>query len=339
MSDHILARVSQTLSTEQSLESLVRQLLEMLAMVTDMESTYLTRIDEGMEFQHVLFARNSGDMQIPEGLSVPWDKSLCKRAFDDRCFFSDDVDTRWHDCEAAQALGIKTFFSTPIHLTDGSLYGTLCATSSERHSITLRGDHVLHLFAGMIARHIERESLVKQLREANAALTAHSYTDELTSLPNRRALFEHLPTLFSLARHLKRHLYIAFIDLDNFKAINDLYGHQAGDEFLRQVSTRLTACCCENDILARLGGDEFLFASLCTETPHDLAQFCETLRERIRGEYQLTRLKFDYPGASIGLVDIDPNESSADDAVRAADDAMYLDKKNRRQMHFSAASK
>ena len=129
MSDFILARVSQTLAAEQSLETLVRQLLEMLEAVTRMESTYLTRIDINAQRQQVMFAHNSSEMQIPEGFSVPWDESLCKRALEDQCTFSNDVAHRWHSCIAAQELGIATFLSIPVRLADGSLFGTLCATS------------------------------------------------------------------------------------------------------------------------------------------------------------------------------------------------------------------
>lgn len=67
MSDFILARVSETLYKDQSLESLVRQLLEMLEMVTEMESTYLTKIDTDGRFQHIQYARNSKQLDIPEG--------------------------------------------------------------------------------------------------------------------------------------------------------------------------------------------------------------------------------------------------------------------------------
>ena len=132
MSDFILARVSQTLANEHSLETLVRQLLEMLELVTRMESTYLTRIDFDAQRQHIMYAHNSSEMQIPEGFSVPWNDSLCKRALDDRCIFSNDVAERWRSCLAAQDLGIATFFSIPVRLTDGSLFGTLCATSRAR---------------------------------------------------------------------------------------------------------------------------------------------------------------------------------------------------------------
>ncbi len=72
MSDQIIARVSQSLAKEQSLESLVRQLLEMLEMVTDMESTYLTKVDVEARLQHIMFARNSQKMHIPENFTVSW---------------------------------------------------------------------------------------------------------------------------------------------------------------------------------------------------------------------------------------------------------------------------
>lgn len=262
MSDIILARVSETLVTEQSLESLVRQLLEMLEIVTDMESTYLTKVDIQARLQHILYVRNSKQMTIPEGLSVPWDETLCKRALDSDTIFSNDVPERWPECEAAKALGITTYMSIPVHLADGSLYGTLCATSTAKKPLSERGEQILKLFAGLIGQYIQKESLVNQLREANAALIAHSYTDALTGLPNRRAIFEDLTTLFSLARHLKRNAIIAFIDLDDFKLINDRYGHEAGDQFLIEVGKRLTAEKQQDDIIGRLGGDEFLVASL-----------------------------------------------------------------------------
>lgn len=226
MSDIILARVSETLSTEQSLDSLVRQLLEMLEIVTDMESTYLTKVDINARLQHILYARNSKQMQIPEGFSVPWDETLCKRAIDSDTLFSNEVPDRWPECEAAKALGITTYMSVPVHLADGSLYGTLCAASTAQKQFSERGEQVIRLFAGLIGQYIQKESLVLQLREANAALIAHSYTDALTGLPNRRAIFENLTTLFSLARHLNRNVMMAFIDLDDFKRINDQYGHE-----------------------------------------------------------------------------------------------------------------
>jgi diguanylate cyclase len=338
MSDIILARVSETLSTEQSLESLVRQLLEMLEVVTDMESTYLTKIDINARLQHILYARNSKKMEIPEGLSVPWGETLCKRAIDSNCFFSNNVAEHWDDCDAAHALGITTYMSIPIHLTDGTLYGTLCAASSSKHQLSERGEHVLKLFAGLIAQYIEKESLVRQLREANAALIAYSYTDALTGLPNRRAIFENLTTLFSLARHLNRNAIIAYIDLDDFKLINDRFGHEAGDRFLVEVGKRLNDGRGDDDIVGRLGGDEFLVACLSQDRQSaeqtSLTLVRTQLSAQIAGEYWLGDLHLIYPGASLGVIEVDPAEIDADSALRAADAAMYNDKKGKLKTPF-----
>lgn len=333
MSDIILARVSETLSTEQSLEGLVRQLLEMLEIVTEMESTYLTKVDINARLQHILYARNSKQMQIPEGLSVPWGDTLCKRAIDSGTIFSNDVAERWADCDAAKALGITTYMSIPIHLADGSLYGTLCATSTQQKQLSERGEQVLRLFAGLIAQYIQKESLVSQLREANAALIAHSYTDALTGLPNRRAIFENLTTLFSLAKHLKRNAIIAFIDLDDFKLINDRYGHETGDQFLIEVGKRLTDEQTQDEIIGRLGGDEFLVACL-SKGEEEINLLKTRLRARIAGEYWLGQVHIVYPGASLGVVEVDPASTDADSALRDADLAMYQDKKGKSKTRF-----
>ncbi|HAG7957708.1 MULTISPECIES: sensor domain-containing diguanylate cyclase [Escherichia] len=314
MSDQIIARVSQSLAKEQSLESLVRQLLEMLEMVTDMESTYLTKVDVEARLQHIMFARNSQKMYIPENFTVSWDYSLCKRAIDENCFFSDEVPDRWGDCIAARNLGITTFLSTPIHLPDGSFYGTLCAASSEKRQWSERAEQVLQLFAGLIAQ---------------------SYTDSLTGLPNRRAIFENLTTLFSLARHLNHKIMIAFIDLDNFKLINDRFGHNSGDLFLIQVGERLNTLQQNGEVIGRLGGDEFLVVSLNNENA-DISSLRERIQQQIRGEYHLGDVDLYYPGASLGIVEVDPETTDADSALHAADIAMYQEKKHKQKTPFVA---
>ena len=338
MSDMILARVSQSLATEQSVESLVRQLLEMLEVVTEMESTYLTKVDLDARLQHILYARNSCQMQIPEGLSVPWDETLCKRAIEENCLYSDNVPVRWPECTTARALDITTFLSTPVHLPDGTFYGTLCATSRRQHALSERGEQVLHLFAGLIAQSIQKESLVAQLREANAALIAHSYTDALTGLPNRRAIFENVETLFSLARHLRQKIVVAYIDLDDFKLINDRFGHEVGDQFLIQIGHRLLRKCSDNDILGRLGGDEFLVARLSPEDDREqrvrLQQVKHQLQQQICGDYLLGDIHLFYPGASLGVVEIDPLETDVNCALHLADSAMYKDKKRQDKTAF-----
>ena len=333
MSDFILARVSQTLANEHSLETLVRQLLEMLELVTRMESTYLTRIDFDAQRQHIMYAHNSSEMQIPEGFSVPWNDSLCKRALDDRCIFSNDVAERWRSCLAAQDLGIATFFSIPVRLTDGSLFGTLCATSRARQPYHIEGEQVMNLFANLISHYVEKETLVQQLRAANVALEMHSYTDELTGLPNRRSLFKHLAAQFSQAREQQRSVLLIFIDLDDFKAINDRFGHPCGDSFLIQIGERLAARVRSGDIVGRLGGDEFLIVGPGPDSA-DQQEYIAALRQALAGIYFLGEHRINYPGASFGVIEADPWQIDVELALRAADEAMYQDKQSRRQGRF-----
>lgn len=333
MSDFILARVSQTLANEHSLETLVRQLLEMLELVTRMESTYLTRIDFDAQRQHIMYAHNSSEMQIPEGFSVPWNDSLCKRALDDRCIFSNDVAERWRSCLAAQDLGIATFFSIPVRLTDGSLFGTLCATSRVRQPYKIEGEQVMNLFANLISHYVEKETLVQQLRAANVALEMHSYTDELTGLPNRRSLFKHLAAQFSQAREQQRSVLLIFIDLDDFKAINDRFGHPCGDSFLIQIGERLAARVRSGDIVGRLGGDEFLIVGPGPNSA-DQQEYIAALRQALAGIYFLGEHRINYPGASFGVIEADPWQIDVELALRAADEAMYQDKQSRRQGRF-----
>ncbi|MFN4116606.1 MAG: diguanylate cyclase, partial [Inhella sp.] len=81
--DPILTQLSATLPAEQSIEQLARPLLVMLGESVGLESTYLTTVDLDAGLQQVRYARNTGELQIPEGLSVPWGDTLCKRALDE----------------------------------------------------------------------------------------------------------------------------------------------------------------------------------------------------------------------------------------------------------------
>ena len=183
----LIASLADSVIGARSLEELVRPMLELLQTVTGLESTYMTTIDEAAGMQHVLFSKNTRKLQSPEGIAVPWRDTLCKRALDEGRTFTDDVAGAWGDSEAARALGIATYASIPI-LSNGALQGTLCAASGERMPLREDSESVLRMFSYLIGQHIEREQLLKQLREANAQLTHSSLTDSVTGLPNRRAL-------------------------------------------------------------------------------------------------------------------------------------------------------
>jgi diguanylate cyclase (GGDEF)-like protein len=147
--------------------------------------------------------------------------------------------------------------------------------------------------------------------------------DALTGLPNRRRMQDVLGSALP-----GEAVAVLFVDLDGFKPVNDAYGHEAGDELLRQVAVRLSACVRERDMLARVGGDEFVVLMPGVYAAED----AEAMRARIR---QAVELPFRIDGhdiligASVGVYLAGP-AADPDEALRAADHAMYAVKRSGR---------
>ena len=333
--DSFFAQLSDSVNQARSLEELTRPLLEMLEAVSGLESTYLTTIDLAEGLQHVVYARNSRELQIPEGLSVPWGDTLCKRALDEGRPFTDDVCSVWGDSDAARLLGIQTYVSTPVRTDNGALYGTLCAASSQRQPMTSEAQHVLRLFARLIEQHVERERLVEQLQKANSELLTQALTDALTGLLNRRALMQELARLTALAQRTGSWLLAGALDLDGFKQINDTHGHDAGDEFLRGIAARLQRALRAGDVLARMGGDEFVVVGLGPKLGEDGASAAQIMRKRLTaatvGRYTAGQAAIDYEGASVGVACLDPQQAGIEEVLRESDAAMYRVKLERRR--------
>ena len=333
--DTILQALSVQVTEARDLESLTRPLLEMLETVTGLESTYLTQIDLEQSAQHILYARNSAALQIPEGVSVDWSDTLCRRALDEGRLYAADVADRWGDSAAARAMGIRTYMSSPVRTSSGSLYGTLCGASAEHKPLVTGSEHLIAFFARLIAEHVEREQLLQQLQQANNELSRQALSDPLSGLPNRRALMLELHRLFSLLKRTGHPLLISFIDLDGFKAINDTHGHDAGDLLLQTMAQQLAGALRSGDLLARVGGDEFVavgMGPLSGEETVEAAVHCfqRRLFEQSQVQLPLASQVLNYPGASVGVVAVDPASISIDDALRQADACMYAVKRQRR---------
>ncbi len=334
--DALLARIARSLSNARTLEDLTRPLLGLLGDVSGLESTYLTKIDLIQGVQHVQFARNSKRLTIPEGLQVDWEDTLCKRALEDNQRYADDVLERWGDSTAARRLGIRTYASVPVRTADGTLFGTLCAASAEGRPLSEEAASAFEVFSMLIAQFVERDRLVQDLRQLNAQLSGMALTDWLTGISNRRALSDDLARLLAQGRRRRHVVLICLIDLDRFKAINDAFGHEIGDQLLQAVARRLQAALRAGDLLARLGGDEFVVAGEGPSIDDRSTEAAEAMRARITsacsGRFMLGDVVLDYSGASVGAVSLDPNEQDVDSALREADRAMYRVKLARRSI-------
>ncbi len=149
-------------------------------------------------------------------------------------------------------------------------------------------------------------------------------TDALTGVLNSRAFTEELQHVLNLSRRHNHSFSLAYIDLDNFKTVNDTLGHNEGDRLLQIFAQTLNKTIRNSDYIARLGGDEF--ALLLPETDATEAQ---SLITRARKNLDSIVAKENWPvGASIGLVTFEQIPDSTDSAIRQADNLMYRVKKN-----------
>ena len=159
-------------------------------------------------------------------------------------------------------------------------------------------------------------------KEAQARIQFMALHDPLTLLPNRVYLQERLDSLLAQARRNQRLMAVLFIDLDNFKTVNDSLGHHAGDLLLREIALRLSAAVRQGDIVARLGGDEFVVVLAEVANSDDAARVAAKLMAMVNAAVTLEGRKLSV-SPSIGISVFPMDGDSADDLIRHADAAMY----------------
>jgi diguanylate cyclase (GGDEF)-like protein/PAS domain S-box-containing protein len=174
----------------------------------------------------------------------------------------------------------------------------------------------------------------KQREESTLHLAMH---DPLTDLANRRMFMEHLQQVTAAARVSGEILAVLFIDLDDFKQINDHLGHAIGDEVLKTVAHRLRTRARSADLVARFGGDEFVMLLRNIESQESAILVAERCRQAVEQPLLIDGLSINI-GASIGRALSGHQVLSADSLLERADSAMYEVKKQRRMRTFSATS-
>jgi diguanylate cyclase (GGDEF)-like protein/PAS domain S-box-containing protein len=157
-----------------------------------------------------------------------------------------------------------------------------------------------------------------------------AFFDPLTQLPNRRLLQDRLQQMLATRSRDEQYAAVLFLDLDRFKQLNDVCGHDQGDELLIQVAQRLLACVREVDTVARLGGDEFVIAlaNLGCDEVHARSgamSVASKVRHAMAEPFDLPRSAW-MLSASIGVTLVDGNQTLPEDVIRQADEAMYAAK-------------
>ncbi|MEQ1516788.1 MAG: EAL domain-containing protein [Usitatibacteraceae bacterium] len=179
---------------------------------------------------------------------------------------------------------------------------------------------------------------ISDRKQAEARIQFLAHHDTLTHLPNRTLLLERIRTAISRAHRNKTEIGIMFLDLDNFKTINDSLGHYAGDELLKRVASRVQSCLRGSDLVGRLGGDEFLVMLPDLYGAEDIGPVVEKIAAAISEPFSLEEQQLSI-SASIG-VSVFPRDGETPDAlIRNADAAMYLAKeRGRNNWQFFQAS-
>ena len=237
----------------------------------------------------------------------------------------DDIDRAWDEyVHAYNNLETLTHEYRMVH-QDGSVLWV-----SEQASIIRNESGDPWLIQGVIFDITER-------KRAEEEVTFLAYHDKLTGLPNR-AMFEEFVEI-ALARAVRHDLGVGvlYLDLDNFKLVNDSLGHHAGDELLRELADRLRDCTRETDLVARQGGDEFLMLLSDLERGTGSMPLMDAgmlvaesvasrVREALEEPFSLSGTEF-YASASIGISLFPQDARDADTLMRNSDAAMYESKR------------
>ncbi len=240
-----------------------------------------------------------------------------------------DTDPRWQPFKTRPLeMGLRACWSTPIKAKDGRVIGTFafyfreCRPPSRWHQRIV--DACVHLGALAIER-----------KEARAQIARLAYYDVLTGLPNRARL-RHLIAEAIQACPAEKHVALAFLDIDNFKDVNDTLGHSAGDELLVEFAQRLRAQIQPDDMLGRLGGDEFVIV-LPNRDAAEASVVASRITEALAKPLQIGTRQVPM-SASMGISIYPDSATDIDTLIQQADAAMYKAKQAGRSTYrfFSA---
>jgi diguanylate cyclase (GGDEF)-like protein/PAS domain S-box-containing protein len=299
-----------------AVERQIHELLQFAMKSLDLDAGMVTRVRDDMIY--VMYSVGIGH---PVGHAVPFEATLTRHVFGTTnvLAFNNGEKSEWSADPALQ----RERWSSAIVTTafaDGLPHGALLfyGTRPRPRPFSDADRDFVRVVGALVGASLQRERREEELE-------ALAYADPLTRLPNRRYVLEHLQGAIARAERSGGRVLVYYLDLDGFKAINDRYGHPAGDEFLVIAASRLRAVMREGDVLARVGGDEFLAVQGVDPDERVDTRLAERLikaaSEPARVAGHQVRV-----GASIGIVLAPDQARTAADAIERADEAMYRSK-------------
>lgn len=242
-------------------------------------------------------------------------------------FFSDRIQNTFPNEKLLKDIGAKSCAGVPFFDASLNVIGHLVVFDRRPMLDKERTVSILRVFASRAGAELERQ-------KAEETIKNMAYYDSLTGLPNRILLIDRLTLALAHAQRVKKRLAVMFLDFDNFKLVNDNFGHAIGDLFLREMGQKLKTAIRNEDTLARLGGDEFIFVLPEITDMGDAETLAEKLI-KLGGEPLILDGNEVQLSFSIGISLYPDNGNSYESLLDKADKALYEAKrKGRNRYHF-----
>lgn len=233
-----------------------------------------------------------------------------------------------HHFEQWRGMPPQGWLALELRGRDGAIGGLLLRPRGEA-AYPAQDRELLGFTAGQIGMALERKRLQDDLLR-------HACHDELTGLPNRYLFFDRIGTALARARRTGSRMGLLYVDVDDFKQVNDVHGHAAGDELLRGVAARLANCARDSDTVARIGGDEFVLILEDLNAADDASRIAQQIGAAMEIPIRIESVELRV-GASIGCAVFPDHGQGIEELLKHADTCMYRQKKARKAHPAKAA--
>jgi len=315
----------ETLATGQSLEKVLNQINRMVEREhPEAKSSILLLDGTGKRLLCVSAPSlpQAYSKAIHGGAIGPRAGSCGTAAYRDEMVIVEDIaaDPLWADYrDIALAHGLRACWSVPIHDSQGKVLGTIALYYEKPRRPDTKEIELIQTTSRLAGIAIERCLTMEKLNQM-------AHFDTLTGLPNRALFMDRLHQAIRQAERWRQSFALLFIDLDDFKAINDTLGHEAGDRALAEVAERLLTCVRGIDTVARLGGDEFTMILMDVRGKKNTARVVQKVLTALGAPIRMEEREFRV-GGSIGISMYPSDGTDADTLLGKADTAMYQAKK------------
>ncbi len=229
-----------------------------------------------------------------------------------------------------EELKVKSLFAIPMTRKGRALGFLVFISNRDKEKFNESHIKLLKILSNLLS-----DGLIKM--EAEKEISYMAYYDSLTGIPNRALFKNRLDQEIALAKRDKTLIGVIFIDLDSFKLVNDTIGHFGGNEVLKEVANRLTACTCKQDLVARFGGDEFLVLINQVNEIREIEKIANAILISISKPITIKEQEF-FTTASMGISIYPFDGDDTETLIKNADLAMYTSKDNGKHQYTICSS-